>query len=158
MNHSHAEDWMSCTLCRANHQGQQVLERARRREVTWPEPREQGTPPVQDALTYTTINEAFGSILQYMTSSSRQCRRYYSSIPASTHNALDKRHCGRFHAPRYTEPRKTTHPLQKTEDVHIQVQPGTYAVTAGGWGRGKGQQTHVVHVNQGQSVNLDFTM
>ena len=37
------------------------------------------------------------------------------------------------------------------------VAPGTYAVTAGAWGTSQ-QQTHVVHVNQGQSVDLDFVL
>ena len=48
-------------------------------------------------------------------------------------------------------------PLQRTEDVHVVVQPGTYSVTAGSWGQGQ-QHKHVVHVNQGQSVNLDFCL
>ena len=37
------------------------------------------------------------------------------------------------------------------------VHPGTYAVTAGEWGKEQ-QQTHVVHVDQGQTVDLDFVM
>ena len=47
--------------------------------------------------------------------------------------------------------------LQRTEDVHVVVQPGTYAVTAGSWGQGL-KQKHVVHVNKGQSVDLDFCL
>lgn len=47
--------------------------------------------------------------------------------------------------------------LQRTEDVHVVVQPGTYSVTAGSWGQGQ-QHKHVVHVNQGQSVDLDFCL
>ena len=43
------------------------------------------------------------------------------------------------------------------EDVHMVVQPGTYAVTAGEWGTQQ-QQTHMVHVEPGQTVNLDFVM
>lgn len=47
--------------------------------------------------------------------------------------------------------------LESAEDIHMVVHPGTYAVTAGEWGT-KRQQTHVVHVEPGQSVNLDFVM
>ena len=47
--------------------------------------------------------------------------------------------------------------LQRTEDVHIMVAPGTYAVTAGQWGKAQ-EQTHVVHVNQGSTVELDFVL
>ena len=50
-----------------------------------------------------------------------------------------------------------TFQLQMSEDVHLVVHPGTYAVSAGSWGTDH-QQTHVVHVQQGQSVDLDFVM
>ncbi|XP_071483644.1 A-kinase-interacting protein 1-like [Diadema antillarum] len=157
MHQTHSESWMSCTLCRASQQGMQVLERAKMREVIWPDPPTQSSPPMQDALAYTTIDEAFSSMLQFMTTSSRQCKRYYASRPLAAHSSLDRRHCSRFHVPTYTAV-KQRHPLQKAEDVHIQVQPGTYAVTAGGWGKGSGQQTHVVHINAGQSVSMHFSL
>jgi len=47
--------------------------------------------------------------------------------------------------------------LETAEDVHVLVHPGTYAVTTGEWGTER-QQTHVVHVSSGQSVNVDFVM
>ena len=47
--------------------------------------------------------------------------------------------------------------LQRSEDVHIMVAPGTYAVTAGQWGKAQ-EQTHVVHVNHGNTVELDFVL
>ena len=47
--------------------------------------------------------------------------------------------------------------LQRSEDVHLVVHPGTYAVTTGEWGTMQ-QQTHVVKVDAGQSVNLDFVL
>ena len=43
------------------------------------------------------------------------------------------------------------------EDVHVVVPPGSYAVTAGQWGT-RQQQTHVVHIQPGQTANLDFVM
>ena len=47
--------------------------------------------------------------------------------------------------------------LQRSEDVHLVVHPGTYAVTTGEWGTMQ-QQTHVVKMEPGQSVNLDFVL
>ena len=47
--------------------------------------------------------------------------------------------------------------LQRSEDVHIVVNPGTYAVSSGVWGSGE-QQTHVVHVKKGNSVDVDFVL
>ena len=47
--------------------------------------------------------------------------------------------------------------LQRTEDVHVLVQPGNYAVTTGSWGSQQ-QQTHVVHVEDGQTVDLDLVI
>jgi hypothetical protein len=43
------------------------------------------------------------------------------------------------------------------EDVHVVVHPGTYSVTAGEWGTTR-QQTHVVNIRPGETVNLDFVM
>ena len=45
--------------------------------------------------------------------------------------------------------------LQTTEDVHLRVKPGTYAVTAGECGTNE-RQTHIVRVGHGQTVNMDF--
>ena len=47
--------------------------------------------------------------------------------------------------------------LQQSEDVHVMVQPGNYSVTTGTWGSQQ-QQTHVVHVEDGQTVDLDFVV
>lgn len=37
----------------------------------------------------------------------------------------------------------------------ISVDPGTYSITAGEWGRDQ-TQTHIVKLSPGQSANLDF--
>jgi len=47
--------------------------------------------------------------------------------------------------------------LESAEDVHVLVDPGTYAVTAGEWGTTR-RQTHLVRVSSGQSVNVDFVV
>ncbi|NWH55012.1 AKIP1 protein, partial [Fregata magnificens] len=52
------------------------------------------------------------------------------------------------------------HPRLKTrqasEDIYIEVSPGTYSVTA--TSEDMVQQTHVVDVNAGQSVDLTFVL
>lgn len=156
--HSHPTgDWMSCTLCRAERQGQSVLHRALQRKIEWPKAKEYTNSPVQDPLIYTSIDDAFSSVLQYMTTTSRKCRRYYAGCTSSRKTRDDQHHCDRFHSPSYSTKPKQRNPLQVAEDVHVVVHPGTYAVTAGAWGSPR-QQTHVVNVEQGQSVNLDFMM
>ena len=45
--------------------------------------------------------------------------------------------------------------LQKTEEINVDLAPGTYAVSAGAWGSDR-QHTHVVHVKDGQTVDLNF--
>lgn len=49
-----------------------------------------------------------------------------------------------------------TFQLQKSEDVHVELTPGTYAVTAGQWGAPR-HHTQVVRLDPGQTVNMTFT-
>ncbi|KAF1595178.1 A-kinase-interacting protein 1, partial [Eudyptes moseleyi] len=51
-------------------------------------------------------------------------------------------------------PKKKTR--QASEDIYIEVSPGTYSVTA--TSEDMVQQTHVVDVNAGQSVDLTFVL
>ncbi|XP_078583156.1 A-kinase-interacting protein 1-like isoform X3 [Branchiostoma floridae x Branchiostoma japonicum] len=154
----HPEDrWMSCTLCRTARRGASTLNRALQRKIDWPQPKAPAVgSPIQDPLHFTTIDDAFSSVLQYMTTTTRQCRRYYHSCPPVSKNPEDCLHCNRFHTPQYTEVQRAN-PLSRAEDVHVVVAPGTYSVTAGEWGTQR-QQTHVVHVDKGQSANITFTM
>ncbi|XP_033113863.1 uncharacterized protein LOC117114326 [Anneissia japonica] len=150
------DGWLSCTLCRAGRQGCSVLSRAQQRKVEWPAQVHQTRPDIQDPLVYTSLDEAFSSMLQFMSTSTRQCKRFYRSIPPANKTTQDQRHCHRFHTQKIV-PIKKTNPLRKAEDVHVVVAPGTYAVTAGSWGKDQ-QTTHVVHVTKGQSVDLDFNV
>ncbi|KAI0241086.1 hypothetical protein LSAT2_001744 [Lamellibrachia satsuma] len=155
MPHKHLDgNWQSCTLCRSLRQSRGVLEKAARRKVEWPERKEYERSPVEDPLVYTTIDDAFATILEYMTVTSRQCKRFYKSCGCS--NRFDKTHCNRFHTPEYTDTQRRN-PIGVAEDVHVVVPPGSYAVTAGQWGT-RQQQTHVVHIQPGQTANLDFVM
>ncbi|NXF28505.1 AKIP1 protein, partial [Nyctibius bracteatus] len=48
------------------------------------------------------------------------------------------------------------HTRQSSKDIYIEVSPGTYSVTA--TSEDMVQQTHVVDVNAGQSVDLTFVL
>lgn len=146
--------WAFNTLNRAVKTGQNVYERALSRKIQWPSPKKYEQSPVQDDMVYTSIDDAFGTVMQFMSQTTRQCNRYYGTNPGSINKECDKQHCNRFHTPKYTAVQHKN-PLQRSEDVHIVVQPGNYAVTAGDWGTQQ-QQTHVVRLDQGQTVDLDF--
>jgi len=154
--HNCGSNWLNCTLCRSGRQSVSVLNRAAERQVTWPEPKNYGKSPVEDPMVYTSLDDAFSGILAYLSATTKSCKRFYQSCSHAEKEGKDHLHCNRFHSPKYT---KALHknPLQSAEDVHLVVHPGTYAVTAGEWGTPH-QQTHVVHVESGQNVNLDFVM
>lgn len=157
MYHKHVGDsWMSCTMCRSQRLGKQVLQKARQRQVHWPKEKVSSTNLIEDPNVYTSIDDAFTSVLQYMSTTTRSCKRYYKSCSPESVAPVDDQHCGRFHTPRYTEAQRR-HPLERTEDVHMVVHPGTYSVTAGEWGSQQ-HQTHVLKVRQGQTVEMDFVM
>jgi len=155
-NHNCGANWVNCTLCRSGRQSVNVLNRAAERQVKWPEPKNYGQSPIQDPAVYTSLDDAFAGILSYMSSTTKSCKRFYQSRSASEKEEKDHLHCNRFHAPKYTKAQQRN-PLQSAEDVHVVVHPGTYAVSAGEWGTEQ-QQTHVVHIEKGQNVNLDFVM
>jgi hypothetical protein len=155
--HKHGEsEWMKCTLCRSHKIGSDVLKKASQRKIEWPQQKSYGDSPLEDPVVFTTIDDAFASIMQYMSTTTRQCKRYYKCCSPQSIDHADENHCRRFHSPAYTSIQRRN-PLETAEDVHLLVQPGTYAVSAGEWGTSR-QQTHVVHVEPGNTINLDFVM
>lgn len=150
-------DVMKCTLCRSRKLGTDVLRKATERKMEWPQNNLLASDnPVQDPMTYTSIDDAFSTIMQCLSTTSRQCKRYYKSCSPQSLDTCDENHCRRFHTTQYTNIQHRN-PLETAEDVHLLVQPGTYAVSAGAWGT-QHQQTHVVHADNGQSVNFNFVM
>ncbi|KAK3608925.1 hypothetical protein CHS0354_002564 [Potamilus streckersoni] len=150
--------WAVNTLDRATKLGQNVYERALSRKIEWPKPlsEQKKCSHFEDPMVYTSIDDAFATVLQCMSQTTRQCKRYYGSHDKNLESTHDQLHCRRFHTPHYTAVQRKN-PLLHAEDVHIVVSPGTYAVTTGVWGK-TDQQTHVVHVNEGQTANLDFVL
>ncbi|RDD40689.1 hypothetical protein TrispH2_007297, partial [Trichoplax sp. H2] len=141
-------------LSRAMNLGQLTLKRAQERKIDWTKKSTNSYNPVEEPVIYTNIEDAFASVMHFMTMTSRQCRRYFSSNKLTSD--YDSSHCCKFHKPKYTE-KLRRNPLQTDENVRVDVPPGTYAVTAGRWG-GEKDHTHVVHVEPGQSVDLTFAV
>ena len=149
----HSTDWQTCTLCRSGRLSLSTLQKASRRSVEWPTAPSQ-PPSCLEPTTSTTINDAFDSVLQYMNVTTRQCKRYHRSHmkPATSEN--DVLHSKRFHAER-PPPVVQGNPLQRPEDIHVEVAPGTYAVSAGSWGANR-EHTHIVNIADGQTVEMTF--
>ena len=73
------EEWRHCILCRTKIQAADSLKRAQTRSVSWPaKPREQ-RPPIRD-LSSCTINEAIGTMVQYLNTSTRHCKVFLVKI------------------------------------------------------------------------------
>ncbi|XP_075784104.1 A-kinase-interacting protein 1 isoform X3 [Pelodiscus sinensis] len=146
---------------------QEVLERAKRRKVSWPEPVEEDSE---------RLNVAFASIVEFMSQTTKECEKYYSHVPARRCQENEFKHVCRYHSTRAAENLLQTLQQEKNEtspmsnaaetpkqrarkaskDLYIEVSPGTYSVTATSEDMAK--QTHVVDVNAGQSIDLTFSI
>lgn len=156
----HKCDWMSCTLCRSGRQSLSTFERASRRSLeSWPTQTTLHPPNEQEGpSTYTSIDDAFDTVLQYMSSTTQQCKRFQRSKLKHSNSCGDVSHFNRFHLGQKIKPiTKHGNPLQKAEDIHVDVAPGTYTVSAGEWGSDR-LHTHVVHIKEGEKVDLNFAM
>ncbi|KAJ8249288.1 hypothetical protein GJAV_G00233200 [Gymnothorax javanicus] len=174
--------WLESSLRRSSRLGLQVLERAQRRSVDWASTSPSLRPTlVEDATrnqaqlrtsvetrARSTLNEAFDTIVDFMAQTTHQCKNYYASDPELTSSKYEAKHVCRYHSGQLpgaskdtangnlSRPQKDTTSKEqgRLEDFHIEVCPGTYAVTAGT--EDSKRQTHLVRVNAGESVNLTF--
>ncbi|NWS65895.1 AKIP1 protein, partial [Crotophaga sulcirostris] len=102
-------------------------------------------------------------------------QKYYSSVAACRCKEHEIKHICRYHGrqagerklefskeevsrcnetfPPFLLPPKTR---KASKDIYIEVSPGTYSVTA--TSEDMVQQTHVVDVNAGQSIDLTFVL
>ncbi|NXJ89804.1 AKIP1 protein, partial [Corythaixoides concolor] len=91
-------------------------------------------------------------------------QKYYSFTAACRCKEHEIKHICRYHGrqagERHLESSEedvSRHfPRQASKDIYIEVSPGTYSVTA--TSEDMVQQTHVVDVNAGQSVDLTFVL
>ncbi|XP_069713743.1 A-kinase-interacting protein 1 isoform X1 [Phaenicophaeus curvirostris] len=141
-----------------------VLERARgRRPAAGPE---------EDSE---RLSAAFASIVNLMNQATRECEKYYSLVAACRCKEHEVKHICRYHGrqtrerePEFSKERTEAsvapsrawtcqqHTRKPSEDIYIEVSPGTYSVTA--TSEDMVQQTHVVDVIAGQSVDLTFVL
>ncbi|NXW14746.1 AKIP1 protein, partial [Circaetus pectoralis] len=110
-------------------------------------------------------------LLHIMFSVSIVVQKYYSFMAACRYKEHEIKHICRYHGRQagqrelessqeevssnetFFPPLKTR---QASEDIYIEVSPGTYSVTA--TSEDMVQQTHVVDVNAGQSYDLTFVL
>ncbi|XP_050753747.1 A-kinase-interacting protein 1 [Gymnogyps californianus] len=149
-----------------------VLERARRRRRR-PAGRLPASAPEEDSE---RLSAAFASIVNLMNQATKECEKYYSFMAACRCKEHEIKHICRYHGRQAGErelesskeerievsvaPSQAQICQQRTrqasEDIYIEVSPGTYSVTA--TSEDMVQQTHVVDVNAGQSVDLTFVL
>ncbi|XP_014810337.1 PREDICTED: A-kinase-interacting protein 1 [Calidris pugnax] len=109
-----------------------------------------------------------------MNQASKECEKYYSLTAVSRCKEHEIKHICRYHGSQVVEvePSKEEkteasvapsqaqtcqHRARKaSKDIYIEVSPGTYSVTA--TSEDMVQQTHVVAVSAGQSVDLTFVL
>ncbi|KAM6134267.1 A-kinase-interacting protein 1 [Phoenicopterus ruber ruber] len=148
-----------------------VLERARRRRRR-PAGRLPAGAPEEDSE---RLNAAFASIVNLMNQATKECEKYYSFMAACKCKEHEIKHICRYHGRQAGErelesseerteasvaPSRAQTCQQRTkqasEDIYIEVSPGTYSVTA--TSEDMVQQTHVVDVSAGQTVDLTFVL
>ncbi|KAI1903905.1 hypothetical protein AGOR_G00000220 [Albula goreensis] len=174
--------WMDSSLRRSSRLGLQVLERAQRRSVDWASrsPSPQPThaeetlripnstrnriptweAQAQKAKPHTTLDDAFETIVEFMGQTTQQCKNFYRCVPVQNPSQAEVKHVCRYH------PHQLQGELQRIaseenergplEDYHIEVSPGTYAISAAEGD--SNPQTHLVCVKAGESVNLTFQL
>ncbi|KPP69670.1 hypothetical protein Z043_111558 [Scleropages formosus] len=170
--------WMDSSLRCSSRLALQVLERARARRVHWPRvtgasevlraedarrrwgsshPRQSGSEQVEEWCTGTGVRDAFGTLMELMAHTTDECKRFYTSVPPHGPSEREAKHICRYHSQEHPQMSRRVRHVERPrtpEDFHIEVPPGTYAVTAGA--EGAGQQTQLVRVGVGESVNLTF--
>ncbi|XP_072448409.1 A-kinase-interacting protein 1 isoform X1 [Chiloscyllium punctatum] len=148
-------------LRRSSELGRAVLKRARNRRVHWSpddlscggesESVESSVQKDEAKQEWSDIDEAFASVLHCLAHATRQCKHYYKDVPLNETDKLEENHIRRYHM----APSRTKVPVRYTDKVHIQVAPGSYAVTAKSK-ISERQQTRVIHLGPDQTINLAF--
>ncbi|KAM4721424.1 A-kinase-interacting protein 1 [Rhinophrynus dorsalis] len=170
--------WMERSLRQTGELGLEVLERARRREVDWSAGcrsggmthGEQSREEITEEEGQVSPEEVFATMADFMRHTTEQCAIYHNSLPVRRISQQEMKHNCRFHCRKFTQRDLNERALQSPtpgppqsirvqripQDVHIEVAPGTYSISA--CSRGSPRQTHVVNITPGQSVDLTFTV
>nr|XP_015193979.1 PREDICTED: A-kinase-interacting protein 1 isoform X2 [Lepisosteus oculatus] len=163
--------WLESSLDRSTRLGREVLARAQRRHIEWPRLRpsrqlrlKEDSPSGKEEAgeeeqRHTKLDDAFETIMEFMAHTTHQCKYFYRSVSAAESSQTEVNHVHRYHAQRNSASKARDSSRQEqrsSEDFHIEVAPGTYAITAGAQDTEK--QTRLVQIGAGESVNLTFTL
>ncbi|XP_041650815.1 A-kinase-interacting protein 1 [Cheilinus undulatus] len=171
-----SQAWLESSLRRSASLGLEVLERASRRSMDWTSTRASQTSTTSEEeaqipakSSHTEINDVFANIAELMVQTTYQCKKFYGSGCCTIPTDTERSHVCRFHARQAgsTKPAVSTRknvkaPHRKApvsaadEDFYIEVSPGTYAITAST--QDSQQQTQLVTVKPGESINLTFNL
>ncbi|XP_029614119.1 A-kinase-interacting protein 1 [Salmo trutta] len=155
---------LESSLRRSARIGLEVLERASRRSVDWSvSPSPNTTPTDGNARSevlgnsaHTSLDDAFETIAEFMAQTTYQCKNFYMTETEPMEN--ERTHVCRYHSQSHQCPGTSLqirkHARSSPEEFHIEVSPGTYAITAGT--QDSQQQTRLVRINAGESMNLTF--
>ncbi|KAJ7402526.1 A-kinase interacting protein 1 [Pitangus sulphuratus] len=102
------------------------------------------------------LSAAFDSIVKLMGKASRECEKYYSFVGAPRCKEHEIKHICKYHGRQAEERDVEEETRQASKDLYIEVSPGIYSVTA--ISDDMVQQTLVVDVNAGQSVDVTFVL
>ncbi|XP_044213801.1 A-kinase-interacting protein 1 [Thunnus albacares] len=164
-----SQAWLESSLRRSASLGLEVLQRASRRSVDWTSTSASQTPTTTDEDTQTPVegrhielDDAFATIAEFMAQTTYQCKKFYVSCTEPSDN--ERKHVSRFHTrpaagtttTSALPPRKHGRVSDAGEDFYIEVSPGTYAITASM--PESHQQTQLVSINAGESVDLTFNL
>ncbi|KAM3608706.1 uncharacterized protein V6R79_003418 [Siganus canaliculatus] len=170
--------WLESSLRRSASLGLEVLERASRRSVDWTSTGTSQTPTTTEEDTeipvpkraHTELDDVFATIAHFMVETTSQCKRFYDSGCCTDPTDTERIHMSRFHTRpasaatssslttrRHARaPYKKSHASAAGEDFFLEVAPGTYAITASA--PEFQQQTQLVSVRAGESVNVTFNL
>ncbi|XP_063254104.1 A-kinase-interacting protein 1 [Prinia subflava] len=131
-------------------------------------------PPRQDQ-DREPFSAAFASIEKLMRGVSKECEKYYGAMAANKCEENEIQHFCKYHGKSVdrktdsTEEKRTEgsikcskaqtcqeSPRRPSKDFYIEVSPGIYSITA--ISEDMVEQTHVVDVNAGQSIDVTFVL
>lgn len=159
---------LQSSLRRSLSLGLDVLQRASSRRLDWAQSRDathdlnnsskrEEAPAEIQQRSGMELKEAFVSISRFMAHTSLHCQRFYGSSCSLSDS--DRKHVRRFHScsSAETTPGARSERTQFSEDFYIELSPGTYSITASTT-ESPQQQTQLVTLGDGQSINLTFEL
>ncbi|XP_030588198.1 A-kinase-interacting protein 1 [Archocentrus centrarchus] len=168
-----SQAWLESSLQRSASLGLEVLQRASRRSVDWTSTASQNPTiadedtDIADERNPTELDDAFAKIAEFMAQTTSHCKSFYESGCCTEPSNTEKNHMSRFHTRPAGAKTASAPPTRKcdkyqrhvsgaSEDFYIELSPGTYAITASM--PESQQQTRLVSVKAGESVNLTFNL